>query len=81
MDMYSEPGMSRIVQETGFRYALTVGGLDGRPFYLLRGVPEDIAAHIGKTVSVLGVELAKYSLKQYAVLKCAVIEEATTLRL
>ena len=76
VDMYSEPEMSRIMQQTGFRYSLTVGGLDDQPFYLLRGVPEDIAAHVGNTVSVLGVELLRHDLEEYAVLKCAVMEEA-----
>lgn len=75
VDLYSEPGLREVVLKTGFRYALAVGGLDDKPMYVLRGVPECIAAHVGKTVSVLGIELGEYELEEYAVLKCTVIEE------
>lgn len=75
VDSYSEPGLREVMLKTGFRYALTVDGLDDKPMYVLRGVPEDIAAHVGNTVSVLGDELDQYDLDEYAVLKCAVIEE------
>lgn len=75
VDLYSESGLREIMLKTGFRYALTIGGLDDKPMYVLRGVPEDIAVHVSETVSVLGVELDQYDLHEYAVLKCTVIEE------
>jgi hypothetical protein len=64
------------MEQTGFRYALTIGGLDDRPFYVLRGVPDDIIAHVGKKVIVRGVERPDYELEEYAVLKCETIEES-----
>ncbi len=75
VDLYRESGLREVMLKTGFRYALTVGGLHDKPMYVLRGVPEGIVAHVGKTVSILGVELDEYDLDEYAVLKCAVIEE------
>ncbi len=76
VDLYSRPATRDVVQETGFRYALAVGGLDNQPFYLLRGVPEDIAAQVGKNVIIEGFERADYGLEAYAVLKCATVEDA-----
>lgn len=76
MDLFSQPGTRNIIESTGFRYALSVAGLDDYPFFLLRGVPEDIAAHVGRQVRIHGVERPDYDLEIYAVLKCETIEEA-----
>jgi hypothetical protein len=63
------PDLQEAMLASGFRYALLLPGLDGLPLYVLRGVPEVLAARAGREVRVRGTEESRDNAGRYAVLR------------